>query len=866
MIYKDNKMEEDVETKSLESYEETSSVSKDVIKDEKIDNETSPSESYTSSQHHNLSRILSINPLADSKDTSSILTTQCERKTEELEDGAASICVCGEPSTKQISEDDPQQLQIECDICRVWYHAHCVGIGSVGILAIDKYHCPRCAPMCGPSIFKLRTNTHRYDYTDPNAKNLAKQIGTLDFIDELRNRIMPEVGLNSESYDNVSNGTNLENVAGNFDVVTCLPDGRQLTLPFLNSSGFCCPIMIDVCDPEGLGLILPDAEFCSDDVPSVVDGGRERLIDVIDVYSQDTRRMPLGEFCDAFRVSSNDRDSSQCLNCLSLEVSDSLLGIHHLSPPRVARQLCWVNNVWPKSKEEDVSTSPPKVQKYCIMSMKNAFTDFHIDFGGTSVWYHIFKGEKIFYFIRPTPTNLSLYERWQRLSTQSEIFLGDMVDKCYRCVVQEGQTLFIPTGWIHAVLTTEDSLVFGGNFLHSLNIQLQLKVFEIEERMRIPRKFRYPAYEAVNWLAAQKLKNDLSDLNGDSTLCPAHLLGGIRSLLQTLRSWLVQLPTKSDSNSSNVQNNNERDPCPSAINDPHKLVRELNKEVRLAEKIQLKCNPPKPARESTRMKRKKEDDDFIDISSRNALTFFNQPPSKKKKANAASKTGKTKQKTTNEDVLSTDEQYVVSKKFPFNKVKSNGNQKTKKQSKRESDEIDIEETLVARKTQNLTKGKKVKHQNSIKNDKSNDISKMPKRNKTSNKNKENDGKVDLKEITKKNISKKKLQKIAVQDYESQEEDIDIITMHNDSDKSQKKTKTPITKKKVVNSNSDDKSRKQPKSLNKITVSKNGSSKKKKNPPEDLEENCSQKEVSIKKVAKGNHNEFSIRLKIFRASK
>ena len=30
------------------------------------------------------------------------------------------------------------------------------------------------------------------------------------------------------------------------------------------------------------------------------------------------------------------------------------------------------------------------------------------------------------------------------------------------------------------------------------------------------------------------------------------------------------------------------------------------------------------------MKRKKADDDFIDISSRNALTFFSQPPSKKK--------------------------------------------------------------------------------------------------------------------------------------------------------------------------------------------------------------------------------------------
>ena len=51
-------------------------------------------------------------------------------------------------------------------------------------------------------------------------------------------------------------------------------------------------------------------------------------------------------------------------------------------------------------------------------------SDFHIDFGGTSVWYHIFKGEKIFYLIRPTSINLSLYERWQRMSGQNETFLG----------------------------------------------------------------------------------------------------------------------------------------------------------------------------------------------------------------------------------------------------------------------------------------------------------------------------------------------------------------------------------------------------------------------------------------------------------
>ena len=29
------------------------------------------------------------------------------------------------------------------------------------------------------------------------------------------------------------------------------------------------------------------------------------------------------------------------------------------------------------------------------MSVKGCFTDFHIDFGGTSVWYHILHGEKV---------------------------------------------------------------------------------------------------------------------------------------------------------------------------------------------------------------------------------------------------------------------------------------------------------------------------------------------------------------------------------------------------------------------------------------------------------------------------------------
>lgn len=42
-----------------------------------------------------------------------------------------------------------------------------------------------------------------------------------------------------------------------------------------------------------------------------------------------------------------------------------------------------------------------------------------------------------------------------------------------------------PPGWIHAVYTPVDSLVFGGNILHSFNVPMQLRIYEIEDRTRV---------------------------------------------------------------------------------------------------------------------------------------------------------------------------------------------------------------------------------------------------------------------------------------------------------------------------------------------------------------------------------------------
>lgn len=53
--------------------------------------------------------------------------------------------------------------------------------------------------------------------------------------------------------------------------------------------------------------------------------------------------------------------------------------------PDVAQNMSWVENYWP----DDSFFPKPFVQKYCLMGVKNSYTDFHIDFGGTSVWYHV---------------------------------------------------------------------------------------------------------------------------------------------------------------------------------------------------------------------------------------------------------------------------------------------------------------------------------------------------------------------------------------------------------------------------------------------------------------------------------------------
>lgn len=149
----------------------------------------------------------------------------------------------------------------------------------------------------------------------------------------------------------------------------------------------------------------------------------------MDVNTQKNVSMTMKEWQEYY--DSTDKDK-QLLNVISLEFSHTKLD-NYIHSPLIVRLIDWVDVVWPRQlKDAQVEGTNdlhemmyPKVQKYCLMSVKNCYTDFHIDFGGTSVWYHILKGSKVFWLIPPTEKNLQLYEKWVLSGKQSDIFFGD---------------------------------------------------------------------------------------------------------------------------------------------------------------------------------------------------------------------------------------------------------------------------------------------------------------------------------------------------------------------------------------------------------------------------------------------------------
>lgn len=459
-------------------------------------------------------------------------------------------CICKQPY-------NPADFMIECEGCSDWFHGSCVNVTPEEGDRIDVYFCPSCQATKGPVLYKSTRERTVINYAmmEDNALEMTAAEPAIDHVARLRKRSFPDA-LDS--------------------IVQRLP-AAEVTLETLERSGFKAPILVD--DSENLGMSLPDASFTVDDVAEQVGG--DFPVNVIDVATQVTLQntWQLNDWRNYFNTPSAKR--SAVLNVISLEFSRSPLA-SVVEAPAVVRAMDWIDTAWPRvprgeqkearketdeaerqeeEQEEDttegegaaaqgkgvVRDDAPQIQKYCLMGVEGSWTDFHIDFGGSSVWYHVFRGEKVFYFVEPTEKNIKAFAQWSKSPDQSKTFFGDLASCCYSCRITQGQTMLIPSGWIHGVHTPKDSLVFGGNFIHSLAIASQFKIYELEAALGIADRFRLPSFESLVWYAAQMLSQEKN-----SDMLPDAVLRDIKTLLKTLRQWAEapahkqQIPTDVD--------------------------------------------------------------------------------------------------------------------------------------------------------------------------------------------------------------------------------------------------------------------------------------------------------------------------------
>ncbi|EJD53426.1 Clavaminate synthase-like protein [Auricularia subglabra TFB-10046 SS5] len=454
------------------------------------------------------------------------------------------------PACEDGKEVKDKETWVQCDNCKKWYHWFCTASSEeLELAAIDKWFCQPCRDanparqitLKPPARKSARQRTQQRDYATLNeglANNPEKWVQWLE-----ERKVAPDNFKRMEGKD-----VGREWLAQDDDAMTE-------------------PIVIE--EPEGLGLKMPVEGFTVDDVVRLM--GDDHPVEVIDVATQSTSPgWTLSKWAQYFNTPAEKRDKIR--NVISLEISNSKLA-DLILPPRLVRELDWVEKYWPTAKKGKAQVYP-KVQLYCLMGVHNAWTDWHIDFAGSSVYYHIYEGEKVFYFVRPTPENLAAYEKWSGSDAQSTTWFGDLVDEVIKVQLEEGNTMIIPSGWIHAVYTPTDALVFGGNFLHSHSIKTQLRVREIELATGVPKKFQFPLFPKLCWYVGEKYLRDIRAKEEFST----RILDG----LQALADFLVSQARLIERGADPARREAKEAVPTDRIKDAPAVARELRWRVRLA--------------------------------------------------------------------------------------------------------------------------------------------------------------------------------------------------------------------------------------------------------------------------------------------
>lgn len=408
-----------------------------------------------------------------------------EPKLEMYVDNFNECMVCAKLGRTESSYD----TWIQCDVCKRWSHTPCAKLTPGTANEVYLYHCTDCSEKYGPLVMRRKSKRAKVliDYAAYNEgltfaldKSHHPHVSRFHEFPVEVPELAREIGSDRTSYvDVVSSCTAREAITSRWTRPVLVPSAELLVV--------------------GMKLPRPRSEISVDYIADRVGG--DEPVEVMDVLSQ-LGVVPgwnMRQWQEYFNTASDRRDRIR--NVILLEVSKvDGLG-NEFVRPTVVRDLDVVDKTWVDPDQER-----PQVTKYCLMSVNGSFTDFHIDFGGTSVYYTVCSGEKVFLMFPPTESNLELYTQWCLEPNQNYIWFPDYTVKSekakggFKVTLKEGDLFYIPSGWIHCVYTPRDSVVIGGNFLTLMNIPMQLRIARLEKETLVPYKFRFPLFNKALWL------------------------------------------------------------------------------------------------------------------------------------------------------------------------------------------------------------------------------------------------------------------------------------------------------------------------------------------------------------------------------
>lgn len=480
--------------------------------------------------------------------------------------------------------DGPGMVWVQCDVCSQWFHADCVAMSARDVAGLHSYHCARCAALHGPSVGrrKLKRARVKIDYVALNEgdtfavdksehphvasflewdrdgpkkdgrgrepigpKDLLKNDGPKGLKNGLSDGLEKEPasndGLkqdrpNNEVKKDPDSNDGLEKDSGSKDdrgpdqlkkngptdgsnpgPVTLA--GPALTKAYALASRLERPVLVPNVSGAGMLLPCPRTDITVQYITDAVD--EDTPVEVMDVLSQQSVRpgWSMAQWRDYFYTPADARD--RIYNVISLEVSHARgLGADFVRP-QLVRDMDLVDRVWPR----DDPQPRPKVTTYCLMSVQGSYTDFHIDFSGTCVYYTVCRGAKSFLMFPPTDDNLALYTQWCLEPNQNFLWFADYAKPLrgksrrptggFSVTLHENDLFIIPSGWIHSVYTPQDSVVIGGNYLLVANLDMHLKITDIERKTNVPAKFRFPMFNKVLWLTAYYYLHHQSEFVAD---------------------------------------------------------------------------------------------------------------------------------------------------------------------------------------------------------------------------------------------------------------------------------------------------------------------------------------------------------------